>query len=527
MDEETEEPPNVQNPTTGSTDTTLDPERTDRGSHDDTRALLPFRTDSPELVRHSPNVSRGSYDQQGSDDSHSRLIDVRGEAPAYETIELTPTEPAPAHSRQNSQSARMSGFFNRFMPNRNSGTMNEPPTRSPPPDSRNSTLSLSHSRDPSAQSGISGAVSADFHDSPRRSTVGRTHRNGSTTGSVFSFFSKTGSGNNDDGPMTSPSMISLNSISSPLTYTATRTEFAFPRTGPTSEQVKFLSSKETFSRFGVPYGPDAVAFAASSRPDLPPDFDSVHRVSISDLTPDDSGTAPSLRRSSSTRRMSTDANSDRAEFPTPASAEPSPDLDSLADQVPLSRRRSGPSLELNTTLPLQLSKQKSTPNLGMGHPSLLKSVLKSKSMVDIQGDEEGSLTPRSVSAGGSYLTIESFQTAHDDRDGPVPSPAPGLVPQIMVQLPSNNPSLVNLAEGSGSETEEFFDGEEGVEGNAGKSINRRGIKSATPGNHIKGSQTMRTYTLASDSDDENEADTHSSHTEVNKNLASRTTVIGA
>jgi hypothetical protein len=77
--------------------------------------------------------------------------------------------------------------------------------------------------------------------------------------------------------LNSPSLISLASISSPLTHTATRTEFTYPKAGPTPEQLKLISSRESFGRFGVPYGPDAVAFAAStSRHDLsipPPDFD--------------------------------------------------------------------------------------------------------------------------------------------------------------------------------------------------------------------------------------------------------------
>ncbi|PPQ66837.1 hypothetical protein CVT26_009616 [Gymnopilus dilepis] len=78
--------------------------------------------------------------------------------------------------------------------------------------------------------------------------------------------------------LNSPSLISLNSISAPLTHTVTRTEFTYPRSGPTPEQLKVISSRESFARFGVPYGPDAIAFAASSsRQDLlpPPDFETV------------------------------------------------------------------------------------------------------------------------------------------------------------------------------------------------------------------------------------------------------------
>lgn len=527
MDEETEgELPSANNSTTPDTG------RTVRDSHDDTRSLLPLRTDSPELLRHSVNLTRGSYDHQGSDDSHARLIDVqRGEAPAYETIDLNATEgPAPAQGYQNSQPAGVSGFFSRFMPQRgNIGNTNEPATLASPSNSPNSATTPSHSREPSAQSGMSGVASADSHTSPRRSHADRTHRNNSSsTGSVFTLFSRTLSRNHDDGPLTSPSAISLNSISPPLTYTATRTEFTYPRTGPTSDQVKFLSSKDTFGRFGVPYGPDAIAFAASSsRVDLPPDFDSSHQPSFSDLLPNpDDGVAPNLRRSTSTGRLSADDNSDRVEYAFSESPQPSLDRAPLTDQSPSSVRELGPNLGVDAILPPPrnlLLKQKSTPTLGVGHPpSLLKSALKSKSVANLQRDGDGSLPPRSTSAAGSYLTVESFQTAHEDGDESTPSQSLGPLPQITVQVPSNNPSLANLAEGSDGEAE-FFDGEEGDEGRGvkGESIKGRGDKEGNPSSLR--TQNAHTYSLSTDSDsgtdNEGEAETPSNHMGVGKALA--------
>ena len=587
MDEDTEgEHRNANDSTTTTPDTTLNTENTDHNSLDTPRALLPPRIDSPESIRHSVNFSRNSYDHHGSDESHARLIDVRrGEAPAYETIDLGVTEdPIPDHRRRNSQSAGISGFFSRFMPHRaNNGITNESVTLSPPSNAQNSTFSLSHSREPSAQSRVSGVVSADSHGSPRRSRVGQTHRdrnNNSSTGSVFTVLSRTLSRNQDDVPLTSPSMISLNSISPPLTHTTTRTEFAYPRTGPTSEQVKFLSSKETFGRFALPYGPDAIAFAASSsRLDLPPDFDSVHRPSFSDLSPNpDDGSTSGPRGSTSARRFSSGDHSDRGESPFPESAGPSPDLASLMgppSQLPLSKQKSIPNLGVDIFTPpsqSSLSKQKSTPDLGVGHPPLLKSALKYKSMANLQSDGDGSFPPRSVSATGSYLTVESFQTAHNGEGGsipPSPTGALGPVPRIMVQLPSNNPSLTNLAgDGSGSETEEFFDGDEGTEdsesgdeegegvsGGGNKtpratSVNEKHQSRAEGGDEedeeddpcsstdegdsessafessSKGPQGACTRTSTSSSlsdsetgsDDESEVETHSNHTEVDKTL---------
>jgi len=575
MDEDTEGEQQNVNDSTTTPDMTLNTENTDRDSREITRTFLPPRNDSPESIRHSVHLSRNSYDHHGSDESHARLIDVRrGEAPAYETIDLDVMEvPAPVHPRQNSQPARIPGFFSRFMPHRaNNSTANDLVTLSSPPNAQN--FSPSHSREPSAQSGVPGASRADPHSSPTRSRIGQTHRdrnNNSSTGSVFTVLSKTLSRNHDDGPLTSPSMISLNSISPPFTHTTTRTEFTYPRTGPTSEQIKFLSSKETFGRFALPYGPDAVAFAASSsRQDLPPDFDSIHRPSFSDLPPNpDDGSTSNLRGSTSMRRPSGGDHSDRGESPFPESVEPSSNSGSLTDppsQLSLSKQKSTSNLGVNAlTSPsqLSLSKQKSTPNLGVGRPSLSKSALKSKSMANLQNDGDGGLPPRSVSATGSYLTVESFQTAHDDGDGsapPSPTGALGPVPQIMVQLPSNDPSSTNLAEdGSGSETEEFFDGDEGTEGSEsggeeGEGANDGGNKtprapsvnekhqplaeggdqevkeddpcsstdegdseSSVSESSPRGPQGTCTHTSTpSSSDDESEVETHSNHTEVDK-----------
>lgn len=449
------------NDSTMSTDMTSPTERTGRDSHEDTRALL-------DSTRHSLNPSLNSYDHQGSDDSHARLIDVRGEAPAYETIDLNSTEePAPVYNSRPNSSAVMSGFFSRFMSHRgNSGPTNEPPTLSPLSDTRNSTFHPSHSRQSTLQAGL---ASTDSHDTSRRSHVGRTHRSGSSTGSVFTLFSRTGSGSHENGQMTSPSVISLNAISPPLTHTATRTEFAFPRTGPTSEQVKFLSSKETFSRFGVPYGPDALAFASSSsRLTLPPDFDSLLQSSIGELSPIPD--SEELRRSTA----STDANPELGESPFPTSTEPSQGDAPQTDQPSLSRQESGLNFEVEyVTPPLRISKQKSTPNIGMGQPPLSKSVLKSKSVANIQSDGDDSVSSLSL------------------------RPAP----QIMVQLPSNNPSLVNLAEGR---------------------ENNPSTGSSASGNNPKGPQNTHVYPLSSDSDSDSdnasEAETHSNLTEVDKTL---------
>jgi hypothetical protein len=102
--------------------------------------------------------------------------------------------------------------------------------------------------------------------------------------------------------LNSPSLISINSISSPLSHTLVRTEFTYPKAGPTPEQLRLISSPESFARFGIPYGADAIAYAASaSRQDVdapPPEF--------ADLSPETSEVPRSMHAGSS--RLHTTSN---------------------------------------------------------------------------------------------------------------------------------------------------------------------------------------------------------------------------
>lgn len=114
--------------------------------------------------------------------------------------------------------------------------------------------------------------------------------------------------------LNSPSTISLHSISAPLSHTLIRTEFTYPKTGPTAEQMKLISSRDSFARFGVPYGESAIAFAAStSRVSLdqpPPEFEEVERPSR---------TQP--RSSSSAEQNASDEAAEVPSAPTPQSSE--------------------------------------------------------------------------------------------------------------------------------------------------------------------------------------------------------------
>ena len=196
--------------------------------------------------------------------------DPRGEAPAYfEVVDLTresnhdlpttqPSSILPSTSHEPPQQRR-SGF--RTFLNRMSMMSHVPEHRRT--ESDQSSTSNGHRPNRSIQSRISNHRPSQSSSNP----------------SIFRPLSRQRSNHtvNSSVHLNSPSLISLNSISSPLSHTLVRTEFTYPKSGPTPEQLKVISSRENFSRFGVPYGPDAIAFAASSsRQDLeppPPDFE--------------------------------------------------------------------------------------------------------------------------------------------------------------------------------------------------------------------------------------------------------------
>jgi hypothetical protein len=215
-----------------------------------------------------------------STDSASAVAeaDPRGEAPPYfEVVEpespehnaqpqSTPADPTPAETDAAPASMnRRSGF--RSLLNRMSIVSHA-----------TTPVSIRHARNDSSGS----ALSAVSHG--RESTSRASHR---TTNSIFRTLSRQRSTHtlssmrpSSPNALTSPSMISLHSISAPLSHTLTRTEFTYPKTGPTPEQLRVISSREHVSRFGVPYGEEAVRFASTSRVDLdsmgpPPEFDEV------------------------------------------------------------------------------------------------------------------------------------------------------------------------------------------------------------------------------------------------------------
>ncbi|KAG6877791.1 hypothetical protein C0993_003885 [Termitomyces sp. T159_Od127] len=157
------------------------------------------------------------------------------------------------------------------------------PSEDPVPPRRSGLRTLLHRfsiHNSHTRSGSSFSVvpSDNNHGSRETSQSRASHRpSNSGSGSVLSLAHFRTISRQSNHNLNSPSLISLNSISAPLTHTLTRTEFTYPKSGPTPEQLKLISSPESFARFAVPYGPDAIAYAISaSRQDLsdvpPPDF---------------------------------------------------------------------------------------------------------------------------------------------------------------------------------------------------------------------------------------------------------------
>jgi hypothetical protein len=257
--------------------------------------------------RSRPSTSTLASSEEGltlEEDVVTSHIDLRGDAPPYfEVVPLenlssldtpalspaTPDSPSPAQpgpentdtnapptsssSIRQQGSSRLSGLFNIFHGGRTASTASSRlATTSGAPGSR-------HRRDDSDAS----ADTTFTHQTPNQRAASRAtmHRPSfSGSGSMFSIMTCSRSRLVEHQPLTSPSTLSVNSISAPLSHTLVRTEFTYPKTGPTPEQVKLISSREAFQRFGVPYGQEALAFAASSSrvelPNIPPpDFEEV------------------------------------------------------------------------------------------------------------------------------------------------------------------------------------------------------------------------------------------------------------
>ncbi|KAJ7063643.1 hypothetical protein C8F01DRAFT_1133785 [Mycena amicta] len=200
-------------------------------------------------------------------DSPLLAPDPRGDAPAYFEVvdESYPppgisTTPAPEIPEPAATTQRRSGFFSMFRP---APAVSSIPTTSPStPGTSTSNLALTHTR---TRSTTGGGHSPSPSPSPLPS--GSRHRSSTSTSTLFSLGRKKSSQSLSANNLTSPSLISLSSISAPLPHTLYKTEFtSLPKAGLTPEQFKLISGSKDggLNRFGVPFGDVAVAYAQAS-----------------------------------------------------------------------------------------------------------------------------------------------------------------------------------------------------------------------------------------------------------------------
>ncbi|KAG7099986.1 hypothetical protein E1B28_001779 [Marasmius oreades] len=269
-------------------------------SNSDESSLM--RIDTTPTIDDSP-------DPRGAAPAYFEVVDI-GEVPMGNasqitnrtlTIATTPdttqqTQPndntnPPSPSRRGT--FRFAHIFGRHSSHRASqshSSATSPPVLPPGiPVPRNAAAHGQHGRTESAGGlSLTSTVSRSTQASPAnrsRSRMSVYHRPSQSSSSLLSFVNpltrkKSSTTLHSINDLTSPSLISLQSISAPLSHTLVKTEFTYPRSGPTPEQLKLISSRENMAgRFGVPYGAEAVRWARS-RTELvdsepPPGFEEI------------------------------------------------------------------------------------------------------------------------------------------------------------------------------------------------------------------------------------------------------------
>ncbi|KAJ3737335.1 hypothetical protein DFJ43DRAFT_255774 [Lentinula guzmanii] len=345
--------------------------------------------DSSSLVRVETNVTAENPDPRGEAPAYFEVVDLNDEA------QQRPSAPSTQSSgpiRTDISMTAASSTASRGTTSRRSlrNLFGWSGHRSPiaPPGLPMTTSTLSHAR---ADSG--GALSLTTTMSRPSTSNRHSHRPSQSSSSVFSVVNplnrKKSTATLSSNHLTSPSSISLASISSPLTHTAVRTEFTYPKAGPTPEQLKLISSREAFARFGVPYGKDAIAFAASTQ-DLnpPPEFESSAGPSSS-TGPRSQSRAGVLTRESGGRSSESSGESNGTNR---SSALETPEI-----RVHGSSRPTSPSVELDapvTTSDSALSSQNGPKESDVTRFSA--SVDSSLSFKDIVASTETSETPSKI-----------------------------------------------------------------------------------------------------------------------------------
>ncbi|RDB23618.1 hypothetical protein Hypma_009504 [Hypsizygus marmoreus] len=367
--------------------------------------------------QHGHNLPRRSVETLSSSEEASSLMrvtsntpDPRGEAPAYfEAVDITPEDNSDSPQTSALPSSPESPVPREQVPQRRSGfrtLLNSLPNR----------LSMASNAQTHSRGNSTFSMVSSDHSHGRETSQSRaSHRpTQSGSGSLLSLSPfRTVSRQRSQNNLNSPSLISVNSISAPLTHTLTRTEFTYPKAGPTPEQLKLISSRDSFARFGMPYGPDAIAYAASaSRHDLdvpPPDFDLQPPLTDTQGVPGSAGPSR-LRTTSNAADLQWGAEAEEAEADLSSSANAQtalPDSGTSAGAAPSQGRADEPSPTATSEVVPPVSGSPSSKDKG-------KAKEVSSSHPDVDGMNSSSIS----STDSAAVAVGPSSSSHSGTDDP-------------------------------------------------------------------------------------------------------------
>lgn len=171
---------------------------------------MPLTDDDSSSMEHGPAQPPG----EGMP-LREEATDPRGATPSYfEVVDLNEDTGERRHS--------LLGFLNSRNRHQHTSSVDIP------------LAPTSHARNQSSTSvestGMAGGSTLSLHRAVSNSFLSNLRRKKST---------------NTLNSVNNASTLSVNSISAPLTHTLQKTEFTYPRSGPTPEQVKLISSRES------------------------------------------------------------------------------------------------------------------------------------------------------------------------------------------------------------------------------------------------------------------------------------------
>ncbi|KAI0686334.1 hypothetical protein BC835DRAFT_462515 [Cytidiella melzeri] len=343
-------------------------------------------------------------------------------SPDLSTPPDTPDLHPPTGSVRQPGGSRLSGILNMFH--------TRPATQSRLVPSAESSSS-GHRRDGSDESADLPNVTR--HRAASRATMHRPSFSGS--GSMFSVMTRSRSRLVEHQNLTSPSTIS---------------------TGPTPEQVKLISSREAFQRFGMPYGHDAVAFAASSsRLELsnvpPPDFEDVPSSSRFDsprVPPETVVEEPASGEHDGSSSSVVDNNNNNNNTVRPASPEAE-----TVEATASSSNEAAAASAASPAVPSIPPGLDSQPVTESSESSAAKIPVPIQASTSSSSSPMPSSLPRSVSRASTALSFATAEESIHATPSPSPLSSPSSTPYTSVSSRTNVPQVTVHSEEEEEEDE--------------------------------------------------------------------------